>query len=198
MELLTIIFLLSIAALGIFLLYKLLRWGLKNKRNRWIALSILCMGGLGFVVNDLFFKDMTFVQSKVYPNLYLVKHPVKDRSILNQAITQKVTDLTYENQVDRNKIYTKNTHEAPYATLAFYTYTKNTIISIFQDYGTAYFIDHEEDLGGFSVEDLGMYQQEKLATYNLRPYPKDSTQHYGVLEFYEKGYVVQTDTLQKP
>ncbi|WGH75179.1 hypothetical protein P8625_14050 [Tenacibaculum tangerinum] len=37
---------------------------------------------------------------------------------------------------------------------------------VFQDYGTAYFIDHEEDLGSFSVEDLNMYQNEKLTTFN--------------------------------
>lgn len=198
MELLTIIFLLIIAALGIFLLYKLFRWGLQNKRNRWISLVVLCLVGLSFLINELFFKEMTFVQSRVYPNLYLVKHPIKDRNALNQLIKQKVEVLIDENKLDSNVEYDEYTHKAPYATLAFYTYTKQAKFSLFQDYGTAYFIDHEEDLGGFSVEDLSMYLHEKLATFNLRTYPKDSTQHFGLLEFYEKGYVVRTDTLQNP
>ncbi|WP_417786500.1 hypothetical protein [Tenacibaculum sp.] len=138
---------------------------------------------------------MEFIQSNVYPNLYLVKNEIKNRDSLNSIIKKRVVEKIDLNFIANGKKYTENTHKAPYAALAFYNYSKSSRLSVFQDYGTAYFIDHEEDLGGFSVEDLSMYQNEKLATFNIHPYKKDSTQYYGVLEYYRNGNVMKTDTI---
>lgn len=196
MEILIIIFLLTLAGIGIWLFYKTLKWFFKRKTRFFWLSSLLVIGTLGYTINQLFFIKMKLIQSNVYPNLYLVKNEIKNRDSLNNIIRKKVIKQINDDFITNGKRYTENTHKAPYATLAFYSYSKSSRLSVFQDYGTAYFIDHKEDLGGFSVEDLSMYQNEKLATFNIRLYKNDSTQYYGVLEYYEKGYPVKTDTLE--
>ena len=196
MEILIIIFLLTLAGIGIWLFYKTLKWFFKRKTRFFWLSSLLVIGILGYTINQLFFIKMEFIQSNVYPNLYLVKNEIKNRDSLNNTIRKRVIKQINDDFITNGKRYTENTHKAPYATLAFYSYSKSSRLSVFQDYGTAYFIDHEEDLGGFSVEDLSMYQNEKLATFNIRLYKNDCTQYYGVLEYYEKGYPVKTDTLE--
>lgn len=196
MEILIIIFLLTLTGISIWLFYKTLKWFFKRKTRFFWLSSLLVIGILGYTINQLFFIKMEFIQSNVYPNLYLVKNEIKNRDSLNNTIRKKVIKQINDDFITNGKRYTENTHKAPYATLAFYSYSKSSRLSVFQDYGTAYFIDHKEDLGGFSVEDLSMYQNEKLATFNIRLYKNDSTQYYGVLEYYEKGYPVKTDTLE--
>lgn len=195
MEILIVIFLLLLLGTSIFLLYKVLKWIVAKKVRAIGALSILSATIISVTMYQLFFVKMEFIQSNVYPNLYLVKNEIKDRDSLHAIIKSRVIEMIDKNLINNQKVYTANTHEAPYAVLAFYSYSKSSRLSVFQDYGTAYFIDHEEDLSGFSVEDLGMYHNEKLATFNIRPNKKGTTQHYGLLEYYENGYVVKTDTV---
>lgn len=192
MEILLIIFLIILVGIGLFLLFKIVRW-VFHKKARIVWMLILLTGIMVSVATHrLFFVKMEFVQSKVYPNLYLIKNEIKDRDSLDKLIKEKVVEMIDNNLVDTKKRYSQNTHEAPYATLAFYTYTKNSVFSVFQDYGTAYFIDNEEDLGGMIVEDLQMYQNYKLATYNIRTCKNDTTHYCGVLEYYKNGYIIKT------
>ncbi|MFI1770328.1 hypothetical protein [Thalassobellus citreus] len=195
MEILLIIFLLLLAGLVLFLLYKILKWIVAKRVRIIIATSLFLIALVGFTINHLFFTKMKFIQSKVYPNLYLVKHPIKDRDSLNNIIKSKVIEVIGKNPIINQKKYSENTYEAPYATLAIYTYSKNSKLSVFQDYGTAYFIDNEEDLGGMVVEDLTMYQTQKLATYNIKAYKNDTTRYYGALTYYKDAYPVKTDTI---
>lgn len=195
MEIILIIFLIIVLAVAVFTLFKILKWVFtKKERALWLGMLFLCLV-VGITINKLFFTKMEFVQSKVYPNLYLVKNEIEDKEALKVIIKKKVLEIVSKGLINNAEIYSENTYKAPYATLAFYTYTKNSIFSVFQDYGTAYFLDHEEDLGGFVVEDLGMYQKNKLATYNLRTCKKDSRLFCGVLDFFKEGYVIKTDTL---
>ncbi len=195
MEILVIIYLFLFLGVGIFLIYKIFKWILAKKERIISTLSILLITIISITIHQVFFIKMEFIQSNVYPNLYLVKNEIKNRDSLNSIIKKRVVEKIDLNFIANGKKYTENTHKAPYAALAFYNYSKSSRLSVFQDYGTAYFIDHEEDLGGFSVEDLSMYQNEKLATFNIHPYKKDSTQYYGVLEYYRNGNVMKTDTI---
>ncbi len=195
MEILVIIYLFLFLGVGIFLLYKILKWILAKKERIISTLSTLLITIISITIHQVFFIKMEFIQSNVYPNLYLVKNEIKNRDSLNNIIKKRVVEKIELNFIANGKKYTEKTHKAPYAALAFYNYSKSSRLSVFQDYGTAYFIDHEEDLGGFSVEDLSMYQHEKLATFNIHSYKKDSTQYYGVLEYYRNGNVMKTDTI---
>lgn len=174
-----------------------MKWILAKKIRSIAVISLSLVVIVGFTIHNLFFTQMEFIQSKVYPNLYLVKHPIKDPDSLNRIIKNKVIEILDQNPINNQKVYTENTAEAPYATLAFYTYSKNSKLSVFQDYGTAYFIENEEDLGGMIVEDLSMYQNQKLATYDIKPYKNETTRYYGVLTYYKDAYPVKTDTINK-
>nr|BFF35613.1 hypothetical protein BACT7_04750 [Tenacibaculum mesophilum] len=195
MEILLIIFLLLLAGLVLFLLYKILKWIVAKRVRIIVAAALLVIAIIGNTLNRLFFTKMEMIQSTVYPNLYLVKHPIKDRDSLNNIIKSKVIEVIGKNPIINQKIYSENTYEAPYATLAFYTYNKNSKLSVFQDYGTSYFIDNQEDLGGMIVEDLSMYQTQKLATYNIKAYKNDITRYYGALTYFKDAYPVKTDTI---
>lgn len=197
MEILIIIFLLLLLGIGIFLLYKVLKWIVAKKTRIVGAVSILFISIVSISIYQLFFVKMEFIQSKVYPNLYLVKNEIKDRDSLNRIIKKRVIEKINDDFIDHGKKYTENTYEAPYAALAFYSYSKSSKLSIFQDYGTAYFIDHEEDLGGMVVEDLNMYHEQKLVTFNIRISKKDTTSYYGILDYYKDGDIIKTDTLLK-
>ena len=195
MEIVFIFFLILLFGIVLFLSYKIVKWVIARKGRVVGVVSILFVTIVSVTIYQLLFVKMEFIQSNVYPNLYLVKNEVKNRDSLNNIIKKIVVEKIDLNFIDNGKKYIENTHKAPYAALAFYNYSKSSRLSIFQDYGTTYFIDHEEDLGGFSVEDLSMYQNEKLAIFNIRLYKNDSTQHYGLLEYYEKGDVVKIDTI---
>lgn len=195
MEILLIIFLLLLAGLVLFLLCKILKWIAAKRVKIIVAAALLVIAIIGNTLNRLFFTKMEMIQSTVYPNLYLVKHPIKDRDSLNNIIKSKVIEVIGKNPIINQKIYSENTYEAPYATLAFYTYSKNSKLSVFQDYGTSYFIDNQEDLGGMIVEYLSMYQTQKLATYNIKAYKNDITRYYGALTYFKDAYPVKTDTI---
>lgn len=195
MEILVILFLLGLIGFLLFLLYKFIRWVSRKKARIYIVSSILGILIIFKTIDHFFFTKMEFIQSKVYPNLYLIKNQIENRDSLNVIIKNRVIEMINKKSTISKKMYPKNSYTAPYATFAFYTYTKNSRLSIFQDYGTAYFIDNEEDPGGFSVEDLLMYRSYLLATYNIRNLKKDSASYYGVLEYYKDDYLVKTDTL---
>lgn len=195
MDILIILFLLMLLFFSLLLLYKIVRWILRKKTRIYWTAFLLSIFLFTKTINHLFFTKMEFIQSNVYPNLYLVKNELKNRDSLNNSIKKRVIKKINNGLVNNGEIYSENTYKAPYATLAFYTYSKNTIFSVFQNYGTAYFIDNEEDLGGISVEDLLMYSNDKLATFNIRHYKNDTTRLCGILEYYKNGYVVKTDTL---
>ena len=197
MEIIFILFLVVILGILLFMLYKIIRWIVRKKIRVVWALSVLGMFVVTITINHFFFKKMEFIQSKVYPNLFLVKNQIKDRDSLNSIIKKMVSEKMDDDILVNGKRYSKNTHEAPYATLVFYNYTKSFKFNIFQDYGTAYFVENEEDLGGMVVEDLSMYRNYKLAAFNIIPCKNDTTLFCGVLDYYKEGYKVKTDTLLK-
>lgn len=190
MEILLIIFLLSILFLILFLIFKMVKWVFqKQLRIKWvfIAIGILI---LGIVTKKMFFTNMEFIQSKVYSNLYIVKNPVKDNDDLNKAITTKIEEhLKSKHQQTKELSYSET------KSIYFYEYV-GASFSFLSEAGTQYFIDHEEDLGGFVSEELGMYPEYRLAEFYYKTCENDTTKTCGEIGFYLEGEFVKADSLK--
>ncbi len=180
MEIMLILFVSGLVILVLLILYTLLKWVFRTKaRAIGVSLSFLIVV-VGFTIYQLFFLKLEFIQSKVYPDLYLVKNIPEDKSVLNQAIKDFV--------MKRIKIQTKDQQPNSNLSLRFYQYYKSYNPLVFGDSGTAYFIDNEEDLGGMIVEDLSMYMKLKLAV--LDKAVCEGKNHYcAKLHFFEKALV---------
>lgn len=186
-----LILLLLILLIGIlFLAYKLIKWILGSKFKSRVFGSLLVIALISAGINHLFCKNMQFVQSEVYPNLYLVKYPEADEQHLHQAIRETVENhLSLGKPVNSQLAYQKDN------AIFFYVYTKVFPLSVFQDAGTAYFLENEEDLGGFVTEELGMYGNFKLAEFNYAPCKTSSPLSCGELQFFHDAEVVKTESL---
>ncbi|MBT1062758.1 hypothetical protein KJY73_04185 [Bowmanella sp. Y26] len=190
MELVLIIFLLLMLSGILFLGVRLILWILKNKTRARVLYATLILGLIGLGVHNVFYKNMRFIQSEVYPNLYLVKYPDEDVDVLYQAIRQRViTHLKSEFPAGKTLAYEKET------SIFFYQYYKAFPISVFQDEGTAYFLENEEDLGGMVTEELGMYGKYKLAEFNYTPCQAEAYGHCGELRYFDENGLVKSDRL---
>ncbi|WP_186754064.1 hypothetical protein [Echinicola salinicaeni] len=124
---------------------------------------------------------MRFIQSEVYSNLYLVKYPDKDFSIVEEAIKEKIREhLKTAHKTGKPLSYSGES--------AIYFYELGGMsIGFLGDAGTGYFIDHEEDLGGFVSEELGMYINYRLAEFYYEPCPPDTSLYCGEINFFREG-----------
>ncbi|HCX25115.1 MAG: hypothetical protein CMB80_14775 [Flammeovirgaceae bacterium] len=135
---------------------------------------------------------MEFIQSKVYLNLYLLKNPVKEPDLVYQAIQKKLI----EHMNARPHTGKTLTYNSTQPSVYFYEYTKNFAFNIFQDAGTAYFLDNEEDIGGFVSEELGMYTQYRLAEIYYDTCKTDSISYCAVIDFFHEGEFVREDSIR--
>lgn len=67
-----------------------------------------------------------------------------------------------------------------------------TTFGFIGDAGIRYFIEHEEDLGGFVSEELGMYPEYKMAEFY---YQSSSNIICGKLNLFDEGNFIKTDTI---
>lgn len=166
-----------------------MRWTLVKKRRVQVFLLVFVIGVIAIGINHFFFKNMRFIQSEVYPNLYLVKYPDKDYSAVEKAIQEKVKEhLNTEHKTGKLLSYTGEN------AIYFYEYGGMTF-GFIGDAGTGYFIDHEEDLGGFVTEELGIYRDYRLAEFYYNPCPQDSSLGCGEINYFNQGDFVRADTL---
>ena len=187
MEIIIIALLLVWLVVLVFVGYKLFRFTFKSKGHAAVTLALCGLGVLFMGVNNFFLKEMVFMQSKVYPDLYLVKNPVKDKNELNMAIKEFV----FENV--NAKI--GNGENMLNHSLRFYQYQKSWGINLFADAGTAYFIENEEDPSGFVVEELSTYRKYQLAQFHANPCENGHEGYCGELVFFEKGEVSKTEIM---
>ena len=127
---------------------------------------------------------MEFIQSKVYPNLYLVKHPINDRDSLNKIIKNKIL-----HEVNNPFIGNKNSNNEN--RIRFYEYTTAWGFSN----GTRHFIENEEDPGGFSSEVLNNYQELQMAYFELKQCKNDSLKYFGNLIYFKDGLEVNNEII---
>lgn len=158
------------------------------KRERVIYASLmLVVVAVGLVVHQVFFTNMSFVQSSIYTDLYLVTYPAADSAVLKQTIR----DFLVSEMQDRwpAALASRADIHGGVHTFRVYEYYKNWNALLFGDSGTYYFLEHEEDLGGMFVEDLSMYQQYKLAVFEYEVCANEEYVYCGVIEYYEGGVV---------
>ena len=190
MAILFFLILLLLLAICSYVIFKALKWILK--RNIRIVYTLI---GIGFllllgVVNHLFFKNMQFIQSEVYPNLYIVKYPDNDQKVLQQAIKNQVLNHFKTTVRKGNPLSYSNKND-----IHFYKYS-GTTFGFLGEAGTGYFIDHEEDLGGFVTEELVMYSNYKLAQFYFNPCSQDSTLICGEIKYFKEGEIFKSEILQ--
>jgi len=187
MGILMIIFILIFASIGLFLLLKIFKW-VFQKKVRMIGLLILlvCIA-VSITTYTLFFVKMELIQSKVYPNLYLIKNPVKDKKIVNKAIEEKITQRMNTQLTGKNK----ESKDKQLSTLSFYEYSKGD----WGESGTAYFIEHKERQDGMTAELLEYYPEYLIANFSLQPCKNDSSNYFGKVDYYNEVRIIKTDTL---
>lgn len=186
MFVLLLLVLLIFALLLLYIVFKTTKWILVEKvRVKW-AISILATLVLAIVIKKVFFTNMEFIQSNVYSNLYIVENPVKDKDALKNAILDKIKEHLNKKHKRPKELSYSNTKS-----IHFYEDGGMTF-GFLGEAGTSYFIDHEEDLGGFVSEELGMYQKYRLAEFYYEPCDKDSTKTCGELDLFHEGEFVKT------
>ena len=182
MEITIVLIALLVIALFGLLFFKLLNWIIARNKRKLVALAMLSVVVLSVTINHLFFKNMHFIQSKVYHNLYLIRYPEKDQGILQAAIQEKIKEhIQTKDKIGERLTYTGDD------VIYFYEYSKHFVFNIFQDAGTYYFIENEEDIGGFISEELGMYTQYRIAEFYKEPCATDSKLHCGEINYFYEG-----------
>lgn len=117
-------------------------------------------------------KKIEFIQSNVYPSLFLLKNVPENDSLVKKEIRLFLLKYSPGKEKYSTRFYKKNTD-------------------------TQYFIDNREDPGGFSSEEISMYDNEtKLATFYVTKCKKDTTKYVGELYYYGVNFNLhQIDTL---
>lgn len=187
--LLLLVLLIFIIAL-FYAIFKVIKWTSKDKiRVKW-AISIISFLVFAFVVKRVFFTKMEFIQSNVYANLYIVENVEKDNSKVKKAILNKIKEHLKTEHKAENKLSYSNKTDCIY----FYEDGGMTF-GFFGEAGTSYFIDHEEDLGGFVTEELGMYQEYRMAEFYYENSENDSKSFCGELNLFKEGDFIKADTI---
>lgn len=199
MEIILILFLLTILFLSLYLIFKILKWLLKEQiRIKW-ALSLIVILVMFNLINSLFFTKMEFIPSKAIPNLYIIKNPIENKDSLHNELKKLILEKFNNeavNQIDKyNKVNPNDSTVTSRYTIDFYEYSKGSILLPFNDAGTYYFIENEEDPGGFSVEVLDMYRNYHIAKFNLKFCKNDTINYFGTLDYYKDWNIIKTDTL---
>ena len=190
MAILFILILLLLLAICLYVIFKVLKWILK--RNIRIVFALIAVGFLLLLgaINHLFFKNMQFIPSEVYSNLYVVKYPDKDHKVLQQAVKNQVLKH-FKTTIKKGKPLAYSNKKD----IHFYKYGGSTF-GFLGEAGTGYFIDHEEDLGGFVTEELGMYTNYKLAQFIFKSCNQDSTLICGEIKYFKDAEVYKTEILK--
>ncbi|MEZ4778741.1 MAG: hypothetical protein R2786_05090 [Flavobacteriaceae bacterium] len=135
---------------------------------------------------------MHFIQSNVYSNLYLIKYPEKNQTLLQKAIKEKIIEhFQTEHKMEKKLAYTGDNG------IYFYEYTNGFSFDGFLEAGTAHFIENEEDPGGFVSEELNMYTQFQLADFYFEPCKTDSTLYCGEINYLKERELVAIDSIQQ-
>lgn len=120
-------------------------------------------------------KKPEFVQSKAIKNLFLLKNPPAEDSLVKKEI--RLFLLKNPHFYDKREDYDAR----------FYEYT----------WGTSYFLDNEEDDGGpTSIHFLDRYDDSEISSFSISRCENDTTKLVGKLRFYNKyGDSYKPDTI---
>ena len=198
MLLILIVLLLAVLIFGLYFFFRLVKWILKKKTRIKLTSVLVGVIILATLVNHLFFKNMKFIQSKVYPDLYIVKYPIKDKDSIHRTIKKMVLEKVNSEFLNNNGAYVFSNKRAETLQfrLRFYEYYTGTFFLIpFGDAGTTHFIENEEDPGGFSSEEISNYNKYRIAEFNIKSCKNDTINFVGTIDFYRGRDVIKTDTI---
>jgi len=183
-----LLLLIIVLIIGLYQLFRFIKWIVKKEiRVKW-ALGLAGVIMLSILVNHLFFKNMKFIQSRVYPDLYLVKYPIKDKDSLHKTIEKLVLEKVNSAFLDDkgvHKFSRKQIGESPYSIRFYEYYTGTPFFVPFGEAGTTHFIEHKEDPGGFSSEIISHYNAYRIAEFNLKYCTNDSLNYVGTINYYQ-------------
>jgi hypothetical protein len=196
-----LIFIVLLLAFFIFVLV----WIFKNPKRRKVSLMIGGTIAVLLLTYNLFLvdHDMKFIQSKVYPNLYLIKNEITERDSLHQLIKKLVVKRMNSDFIGKEDQYKSKNNDSPESSsstdssysLDFYTYFKAWGTNPLGEAGTAHFIENKEDPGGFSSEELDHYEEYKIADFHIHFCEEDTVKTIGILHFYENNEITKRDTI---
>lgn len=195
MEIILILFLLTILFAVFYLLYRIIIWISKKKtRINW-TLSLLGILILAKIVDFVFFTKMEFIQSKVYKDMYLIKNPINNRDSIHSFIKQICLERMNKEFIGNEKKYKDYNSDSSKVwinyDLDFYNYTDNFFGS-----NTAHFIENEEDDGGpTSMYFLSTIEDEKLARFSINYCENDTINYYASITYYNNESELKTDTI---
>lgn len=195
MGILIILLLVVLLSILFYFLFKLTKWVFKSKTRITWAISLAGFIVICLVIHKMFFEKMEFIQSEVYPDLFLIKHPSKNQNSLHKFIANKVVQEMNKENIGIDDSFsstnrdTIETNGAVDNTLLFYRYTTAWGFNN----GTVHFIENKEDPGGFSSEVLNNYEDDQLAYFSFRYCENDSSQYFGNLRFFIDGNPVDNE-----
>lgn len=112
-------------------------------------------------------KKIEFIQSAVYPKLFLLRNIPTTDSLMKTEI--KLFLFKDQNIKDFGQKKGRN-----YYVVDFYKYTD----------GTSYFLNNKEDSGGFSSEELMDFQEDEIANFIITKCKSDTTKLVGRFHYY--------------
>jgi len=161
-------------------------------------LAVILVVTLTGVLKVTFFTKMECIQSNVYPDLYLIKNPIKDTDSRHRLIKQIVLDKVHAEFLEKQETTNdpKNSMDPSSYRIRFYEYYTGTFFLIpFGEAGTDHFIENKEDPGGFSSEEISHYNQYRIAEFTIEYCKNDTLNSVGKLYYYDGWDLIKTDTL---
>ena len=181
----------------LYLLFRFLKWVFTNRKRTILTLLLIGFYLIAILINNLFFKKMEFIQSKVYPHLFIIKNPISDKDSLKKVIKEMVIEkmnTEFIGNEDKHKIRFKIKEEKFVELnyeISFYEYYTGELLTE----GTAWFINHEEDPGGFSSEYLSDYDDYFIAGFRANYCENDTINYNGILHYSKNKFKIESDTL---
>lgn len=120
---------------------------------------------IAFLLTSCEEKKIEFIRSKVSKDVFLIKNPPKEDSLLKKEIIFFLRKNPLKDLKELSKIN-------------FYRYSSNT----------KHFLENLPDRGGFSSEELSDYPEDNLAFFRVYKYNQNNLKKEGLLYFYSDGF----------
>ena len=195
MEVMSLFFLVASVLVLLFFLFKLTKWVFSNEKRKVWVISTITLFTLVMIINRIFFRRMELIPSKIYPNLYLVKNPIRDNDSLKSFMLKVIAQKLGNQLICCDSKYVMEPTTTLDYSIHFYKYYKGWGFSPFGAAGTAHFVENAEDPGGFSSELLEHYDHYIIALFHLKKRGKDTMINYGLLTYFKDGDPIKSDTI---
>ncbi len=179
----------------IFLLFRVF----KNSKSRKVFLVFVVGLVLSLLVYDNFIADynVKFIQSKVYPNFYIVENEPEDRGVLNDTIKKMIIKKMNNEFIGKENKFKFNENHKDYSktyctySIDYYSYYTGDFFKS----GTVWFIENKQDFGGFSTDTFDDYKNYRIASFEVEFCEKDTINFIATIKYYLDGDITKIDTI---